>query len=166
MVTLTISLLICGRCPRRNDELLACCWLPPAANITEPALTRPPARPAILKLSTVCERARKKSSFCRESGVAPELGVLRLRGSGLRCSLDERPRFLKWRVDRFLEAALAPTDFQNSARFGSAGTNFPPPDPPPWSLLSSTNEFIPTRSANSLNARTDAARIVSTPASS
>ena len=26
----------------------------------------------------------------------PELGVLRLRGSRLCCSLDERPRFLKW----------------------------------------------------------------------
>ena len=44
----------------------------------EPALTRLPACPAILKTSTVCECARKKSSFCREAGVTPELGVLRL----------------------------------------------------------------------------------------
>jgi hypothetical protein len=85
----------------------------------EPALTRLPARPAILKPGAVCERARKKSCFCRTVGMAPELGVLRLRGSRLRCSLDERPRFLKLGVltagRPVLEAALAPTDF------GSAG---------------------------------------------
>jgi hypothetical protein len=34
-------------------------------------------------------------------------------------------------ADRFLEAALGPTDFQNGARFGSVVTNFPPPAPPP-----------------------------------
>jgi hypothetical protein len=40
----------------------------------EPTLTRLPARPAILKTGAVCERARKKSSFCREAGLFPEFG--------------------------------------------------------------------------------------------
>ena len=57
-------------------------------------------------------------------------------------------------------------DFQNGARFGSAGTNLPPPDPAPWPPLSSANELIPTRSAIFRNARTDAAGTVGTPAPS
>jgi hypothetical protein len=70
----------------------------------QPALTRLPARPAILKTSAVCERARKKSSFCRESGVAPELGVLRLYSARSTGDLDFQNSARSRR-------ALAPTDF-------------------------------------------------------